>query len=101
MNRILHRLPAMLTVVMLTAVFFIGMFSETAPTRVSAAAEILGVDISKYQEEIDWKELAASDVKFVILRCCKVIRAYNDWEVDATFETNYAAAKAAVGGKVK
>ena len=50
---------------------------------------------SKYQEEIDWQKVAESGVKFAILRCCKVIRSYDDWELDPTFETNYAGAKAA------
>ncbi|MBR5362915.1 MAG: hypothetical protein IK134_06305 [Oscillospiraceae bacterium] len=95
MNCILRRISALLTAVLLFFLMMTEPAADTAPPAASAAAEILGIDISKYQEEIDWETLAASDVKFVILRCCKVIRAYNDWEVDATFETNYAAAKAA------
>lgn len=61
----------------------------------SAAVEIQGIDISKYQETIDWQTVAQNDIKFAILRCCKVIRAYNDWEYDSSFEENYNAAKAA------
>lgn len=95
MNSLLRRVPALLTAFLLFVVSLFALRPDTAPPTASAAAEILGIDISKYQEEIDWQELAKSDVKFVILRCCKVIRAYNDWEVDATFETNYAAAKKA------
>ena len=64
-------------------------------TASAAAAEIPGIDVSKYQEEIDWNEVAQSGVKFAILRCCKVIRAYDDWELDPRFEENYAGAKAA------
>ena len=94
MNRILRRLGAVLTAVVLFTVMLTGTLQDSAPPA-KAAAEIFGIDISKYQEEIDWEELAKSDVKFVIIRCCKVIRAYDDWEVDATFETNYAAAKKA------
>lgn len=95
MKQILRRTAACLTAFVLFAVMLVNMSADTASLRADAAAEVLGIDISKFQEEIDWQELAQSDVKFVILRCCKVIRAYNDWEFDSTFETNYAAAKAA------
>lgn len=94
MDRILRRLGAVLTAVVMFVILLTGTLQDSAPPA-HAAAEILGIDISKYQEEINWEELAQSDVKFVIIRCCKVIRAYDDWEVDATFETNYAAAKKA------
>lgn len=67
----------------------------TEPLRASAAVTIPGIDVSKYQEEIDWEEVAKSDVKFAILRCCKVIRYYDDWELDPSFEANYEGAKAA------
>ncbi|MCQ2417277.1 MAG: hypothetical protein MJ071_05650 [Oscillospiraceae bacterium] len=60
-----------------------------------AAVEIPGIDVSKYQEEIDWQAVADSDAKFAIIRCCKVIREYDDWEVDPRLEENYANAKAA------
>lgn len=91
----LRRVMALLTAFVLFAVMLFYASADAAPLHADAAVEILGVDVSKYQEEIDWKTLAQSDVKFAILRCCKVIRAYNDWEVDATFERNYAEAKAA------
>lgn len=92
MNRLIRRLTACLTAIILTAALFAGV---SVPLRAAAAAEIYGIDVSKYQEEIDWKTVAHSDIKFAIMRCCKVIRAYDDWEVDSTFERNYAEAKAA------
>ncbi len=85
-------LALILTVLYLSAADRSGSRSRL---RASAAVEIPGIDISKYQEEIDWDEVAKSGVKFAILRCCKVIRAYDDWELDSTFETNYEGAKAA------
>ena len=94
MNRILRRISGAAAAFVLLAGMTAGTGTDAAP-HAAADVEILGVDISKYQEEINWKELAESDVKYVILRCCKVIRAYDDWEVDATFEKNYADAKAA------
>lgn len=69
--------------------------TQRTQPAVSAAAEIHGIDISKYQETIDWQTVAQNDIKFAILRCCKVIRAYDDWEYDAAFEENYLEAKAA------
>lgn len=94
LNRILSRLTAIFTALFLTAALLSGA-AYRAPLRAAALTEIPGIDISKYQETIDWSAVAKSDVKFAILRCCKVIRAYDDWEVDSTFEENYAAAKAA------
>ena len=60
-----------------------------------AAAQIPGIDVSKYQEEIDWDTVVKTDVRYAILRCCKVIRQYDDWELDPCFEENYEKARAA------
>ena len=99
MKRILRRLTSLLTAAVLMSA---PAFSAPADRsghggmlRAAAAVSIPGIDVSKYQEEIDWQEVARSDVKFAILRCCKVIRAYDDWELDPTFEENYEKAKAA------
>lgn len=96
LNPFLRRMTAALTASILTAALFLG---STPPPQLRAAAappaEIPGIDISKYQEDIDWITVAHSGVKFAILRCCKVIRGNNDWELDSTFEENYYAAKAA------
>lgn len=95
MNSFLRRITAVLTAAAMLTVMLVYLSADALSLHADAAAEILGIDISKYQEDIDWQELAQSDVKFVILRCCKVIRAYDDWELDSTFEENYHAAKAA------
>ncbi|MBR6106987.1 MAG: hypothetical protein IKQ39_03175 [Oscillospiraceae bacterium] len=63
--------------------------------RASAAAGVFGIDVSKYQERIDWKAAAEGGVKFAIIRVCKIIRAYDDWEPDERFEENYKGAKEA------
>lgn len=96
LNTLFHRLTAAITAAALTAALFLGS-SPPQQLRAAAAppAEIPGIDISKYQEDIDWITVAHSGVKFAILRCCKVIRGNNDWELDSTFEENYSAAKAA------
>ncbi|MBQ6039974.1 MAG: hypothetical protein K5705_16650 [Oscillospiraceae bacterium] len=98
MNMHLRRLTAFLTAGLLAAGFLTAPADRSGcPVLQSHAAgvEIPGIDISKYQEEIDWKEVADSGIKFAILRCCKVIRTYDDWEFDSSFEKNYTDAKAA------
>lgn len=93
----LRRLTACILAMILTVLYLSAENRSLLPDRLRAfaAVELPGIDISKYQEEIDWEEVARSGVKFAILRCCKVIRAYDDWELDSTFETNYEGAKAA------
>ncbi|MBR4201856.1 MAG: hypothetical protein IKQ91_11435 [Oscillospiraceae bacterium] len=92
MNRLLRRIAALFSAWLLTAALFSGV---RPMLTASAAAEIYGIDISKFQETIDWKTVRENDIRFAILRCCKVIRAYDDWEADSTFEENYTAARAA------
>ena len=92
MQGFFSRITAFLTALVVAAVMlsaFAGHFRAAA-----AAVEIPGIDVSKYQDKIDWNAVAQTDVRFAIIRCCKIIRAYNDWEFDSTFEENYAAAKA-------
>ncbi|MBQ8921694.1 MAG: hypothetical protein IJ060_05990 [Oscillospiraceae bacterium] len=61
----------------------------------SAAEGRFGIDISKYQEQIDWQAVREGGVEFAIIRCCKVIHAYDDFEEDERFEENYEGARAA------
>lgn len=42
-----------------------------------------GIDISAYQKDIDWEEVARDDVSFVFIRC-----ANTNQGIDETFETN-------------
>lgn len=98
LNRFLCRITALITVFVLTCVCLTAAADRSGllrPMHALAVVEIPGIDVSKYQETIDWKAVAQSDVKFAILRCCKVIRAYDDWELDPRFEENYEGAKAA------
>lgn len=69
---------------------------EHAPDLMTASAaetEIFGIDVSKYQARIDWQAVADAGAKFAILRCCKIIRAYDDWEPDERFEEYYQGAR--------
>ena len=53
----------------------------------TSAAYVYGIDVSKYQGTIDWKQVAASGVKFALLR---VGSSTNSGPyVDPTFEANY------------
>ncbi len=55
----------------------------------------LGIDVSKYQGDIDWKAVKASGVQFVIIRCA--YRGYGTGVLveDVKFKQNLAGAKAA------
>lgn len=59
-----------------------------------------GVDVSVYQGDIDWPMLAANnDMRFVIMRACKLATPDSEFFVDTKFEENYANARA-IGLKV-
>ena len=53
---------------------------------------VKGIDISKYQENVDWEKVAASGVEFAMIRVG--IRGYGTGEIvlDGTFETNMEGA---------
>ena len=48
--------------------------------------EVLGVDVSHYQGDIDWKKVAAAGKKFAILKCMYEAQSHRK---DGTFEENY------------
>ena len=52
-----------------------------------------GIDVSKYQGEIDWEEVAADDVEYAFIRLG--IRGYTEGEIleDETFEDNIKGAR--------
>ena len=53
---------------------------------------VFGIDVSKHQGEIDWPKVAASGVRFAILRA-----GYGNTatQADPYFAANYTGAKAA------
>lgn len=61
----------------------------------AAGAEIPGIDVSKYQEEIDWNAVAKAGEKFAIIRSCIVVHASGRQEIDPRFEENYINARKA------
>jgi len=52
--------------------------------------QIKGIDVSKWQGEIDWKKVRADGVEFAIIRT-----GYFTNYIDPYFEKNYNNAKAA------
>jgi len=59
----------------------------------SAADGRFGIDVSKYQDKIDWQAVKEGGAEFAIIRCCKIIHAYDDFEADERFEENYEGAR--------
>ena len=49
-------------------------------------SEVLGIDVSHYQKEIDWKQVAESGKKFAILKCMYEAQSHRK---DECFEENY------------
>lgn len=54
-----------------------------------------GIDVSKYQGDIDWEEVKKSDVEFAIIRCGYRGSSTGAIVVDPYFEKNMAGAEAA------
>ena len=52
-------------------------------------SELLGIDVSHYQNKIDWQKVAKAGKKFAILKCQYEAQSHR---IDETFEYNYAEA---------
>lgn len=52
-------------------------------------SELQGIDVSHYQKQIDWQKVAASGIKFAILKCQYEALSHR---IDETFEYNYEQA---------
>lgn len=59
------------------------------------STQVQGIDVSKYQGSIDWKQVKASGVEYVIIRCA--YRGYETGKIveDPLFRQNLNGAKAA------
>ena len=92
MKRGLRRAAALIAAAVLSAIPF--RFSAAMRNPAAAAAvQIPGIDVSKFQEEIDWSTVAASGERFAIIRCCKIVHATGQKEFDERFEENYHNAR--------
>jgi lysozyme len=60
------------------------------PLKASVQPDIMGVDISKYQGDVDFKQLKASGITYVFIRASEG----NTYQ-DPKFESHFAQAKAA------
>lgn len=79
----------------LTALALLCLFTNRLPARAAAPARVMGIDVSRFQETIDWEKAAADGVRFAIIRCCKMIHETGYTEYDSKFEENYDGARAA------
>lgn len=52
-------------------------------------AEVYGIDVSHHNGKINWKQVAAADIRFAIMKCQYEAKSHN---IDETFEYNYAEA---------
>lgn len=69
-------------------------YTFTKTGELKSGSGTLGIDVSKYQGDIDWKAVKASGVQFVIIRCA--YRGYGSGVLveDVKFKQNLAGAKA-------
>ena len=96
MHRIISRAAAVLLALVTAVTVSLGADCSYHSLYASAAgAEIPGIDVSKYQEDIDWAAVAKSGEKFAILRACIVTHSNGKSEIDSRFEENYTNARKA------
>lgn len=84
----MKRLKTIIPALLLAAALLFSTVAAALPP--SSDDSYAGIDISKWQGEIDFAKVAQSGVKIVYIR----VGANNDYE-DPFFERNYASAKAA------
>jgi len=56
---------------------------------------VYGIDVSAWQEDVDWQKVAADGMEFAMLRLGRRNSEAGDHAFDAYFEKNYAGARAA------
>ena len=85
---------------LLTLAVFLQPSSPQAPTETTAPTQperpsVLGIDVSEHQEAIDWQQVKASGIEFVMIRVGW--RGYTQGELfaDTLAQTHYTGAKAA------
>ena len=71
----------------------LGSYTSVVRPVEDSREYVYGIDVSKYQGDIDWVQVAASGVKFAILRAGS--QNNSGPYIDPYFEKNYAGAKAA------
>ena len=71
----------------------LGNFTSVVRPAENSREYVYGIDVSRYQGDIDWAQVAASGVKFAIIRAGS--QNSGGPYIDPYFEQNYAGAKAA------
>ena len=71
----------------------LGNFTSVVRPTADSREYVYGIDVSRYQGDIDWAQVAAGGVKFAILRAGS--QNGGGPYIDPYFEQNYAGAKAA------
>lgn len=72
-----------------------GDDTEIRQTSVSSKSGVLGIDVSKWQKEIDWDKVKAEGVDFAIIRCGYRGSVTGSLVEDPYFEQNIRGAQAA------
>lgn len=65
---------------------------DTTPVQETVSAEIKGIDVSKWQGEIDWNKVKADGIKFAMIRLGYGSADGNSCGTDGYFEKNVAGA---------
>ncbi len=74
-------------IVLLAAAFAICMANRLITPLFARGYEVRGVDVSHYQGEIDWQELAAQEISFAYIKATE-----GTTHTDEYFESNWAQA---------
>ena len=95
MRKLFRRAAAALCGAVLAAVSmgFPGIAPAQLHADAAAEVQIPGIDVSKYQDEIDWETVAAAGEKFAIIRVAMIVHARGVEEFDIRFEENYERAR--------
>lgn len=70
-------------------------FTSGTGNAVSKAVNVKGIDVSKWQGDIDWKKVKAAGIEFAMLRLGYGSSDGNSCGLDSSFEKNVAGAVAA------
>lgn len=95
------QLSRRMTAVLVSLVMTVTLLLTLSPLPAKAYSyRENGVDVSMYQGDIDWQMLAANqNMRFVVMRVCKLATPDAEFFIDPKFEENYAGARA-IGLKV-
>ena len=98
----LAAISALLLLTVLALLLFLQRPSPQPPAETTAPVPtqpatppVLGIDVSEHQEQIDWQQVKASGIEFVMIRVGWRGYTYGELFADTLAQTHYAGAKAA------